>query len=137
MRFNEMESESERKEKEKRVTELETLIVESKSTMDQMKAVDGPAMQKKRAEDHRLLLMEKQYYANGHDFRTWPDMRKRLVEIAEQGSKETAERERLAAEKKVESEKRAAEQDAKLREEFELERDEFLAWKRAKAARTF
>lgn len=132
-----MESESEKKEKAKRLVELESLIAESKSTMERMKPVDGPMMQKKRAEDYRLLLMEREYYARGHDFRTWPDMRNRLVEIAETGEKETAERERLAAEQKAESEKRAAEQDAKLREDFELERDEFLAWKRAKSARTF
>ena len=132
-----MESESEQKQKAKRLVELESLITESKSTMEKMKPVDGPMMQKKRAEDHRLLLMEQQYYANGHDFRTWPEMRKRLVEIGEHGAKETAERERTAAEKKAESEKIAAERDAKLREEFELERDEFLAWKRANSARTF
>ena len=132
-----MESESEKKEKAARLVELETLIADSKSTIEKMETVDGPMMQKKRAEDHRLLLMEREYYARGHDFRTWPDMRKRLVEIAETGAKERAERERLAAEQKAESEKRAAERDAKLREEFELERDEFLAWKRAKSERTF
>lgn len=132
-----MESESEKKEKAKRLVELERLIAESKSTMDQMKTVDGPIMHKKRRSDYQMLLMEQQYYANGHDFRTWPDMKKRLVEIAEQGSKETAERERLAAEKKAESEKIAAEREAKLRAEFELERDEFLQWKRGKADRTF
>lgn len=132
-----MESESEKKEKSARLVELETLIADSKSTIEKMKTVDGPTMQKKRAEDYRLLLLEREFYNRGHDFRAWPDMRKRLVEIAEENSKKTAEREKLEVQKKAESEKRAAEQDAKLREEFEIERDEFLAWKRAKSARTF
>ena len=132
-----MESESEMKEKAARLVELETLIADSKSTIERMETVDGPMMQKKRAEDYRLLLMEREFYNRGHDFGTWPKMRKQLVEIAEENAKKTAEREKLEVQKKAESEKRAAEQDAKLREEFEIERDEFLAWKRAKSARTF
>ena len=132
------ETEKELKAKQKRLTELETLITDATRMMETAKILgDTDAEQAQRRADRALLMQEKLWIERGHTLADWS------VFLTEMKAKETAAANAAKAKAKAEADAQAKAQadaearDAAARKAWEADNDPWMQHKRATSARTF
>lgn len=131
------ETEKELKAKQKRLTELDTLIADATRMMDIAKGVDDDARMAQRRADRALLMQEKLWIERGHTLADWS------VFLTEMKAKETAAASAAKAKAKAEADLQAKAQsdaearDAAARAKWEADNDPWTQHKRATSARTF
>lgn len=124
--------------KQKRLTELETLISDQTRLLETAKTLgDDDASIDRRRKERALLMQEKLWIERGHSLADWS------VFLADMQARETATANAAKAKAKAEADMQAkvdadaAARDAAARAEWEAEQDPWLQHKRSISARTF